>query len=380
LKNDLALKYRPKSYDEFVGNKKIVDELVKRTVDQNFPKACLFISHSGQGKTTLERLYAKSLLCKDIKEGNPCNICEFCKVVDREQTTDYITFYNGGEFGVEQANQLIDKTERKLLGRKGLKKVFVIDEFQSIKSKVAEENLLKVLEKEHDNCYFIFGAMRWDGISKAIKGRVKNATYKLSLNYDEIRDRLIEIVKKEEVEVTKDFANLVITISDNCNNSLRDAIGLLESIIYRNIKTEKELFENFDILSKDSTDEIIRNILIGDIQALRYGINEELYKQINHKLSYLYRYKSGLELNSWQKNQIKDIVNNHLSLEVIENTVNKLNELLKYRYLTDILIENHIIGIVNSNKGNKDGTKEIVVEDKPFENISVGRVKRQVRE
>ena len=379
MKNDLALKYRPKSYDEFVGNKKIVDELKKRTFDQNFPKSVLFIGQTGCGKTSLERIYAKSLLCSSQTEkGFPCNICDYCKVVDKEQTTDYITFYNGGEFGVDQVNQLIDKTERKLLGRKGLKKVFVIDEFQSIKSKVAEENLLKVLEKEHDNCYFIFGAMRWDGISKAIKGRVKNATYKLSLNYDEIRDRLIEIVKKEEVEVTKSFAELVITISDNCNNSLRDAIGLLESIIYRNIKTEKELFDNFDILSKDSTDEIIRNILIGDIQALRYGINEELYKQINHKLSYLYRYKSGLELNSWQKNQIKDIVNDHLNLEVIENTVNKLNELLKYRYLTDILIENHIIGIVNSNKGNKGGTidykREIIVEGKP-----TGRVKRGSR-
>ncbi len=161
---------------------------------------------------------------------------------------------------------------------------------------------------------------------------------------------------------------------DNCNSSLRDAIGLLESIIYRNIKTEKELFENFDILSKDSTDEIVRNILLGDIQALKYGVNEELYKQINWKLSYLYRYRSGLDLNRWEMNQIKDIANTNLPFDILSSTVEGLNELLKYRYLTDVLIENCIIGIVNSNNSSLQGSTKLE------KTVLPGRVKRQPRD
>lgn len=348
--SNLALKYRPKIYKDFIGNKKIVEELQKRTIDNNFSKIALFLGETGTGKTTLERIYAKSLICQNLKDGEPCNDCSYCKVVDREQTTEYIHFYNGGEFGTDTVSQLIDKTEKKILGVTKAKKVFVIDELQSIKSKIAEEKLLKVLEKEYDNCYFIFGAMRWDGISKALKGRAKNATYKLKLNSDEILSRLIYIAKQEGIENTKENANLLITIADNCNGSLRDGIGLLESIIYRGIKTSEELFEEFDLLSKDNINKIIENLLLGKIEAIEFGITEDLYKQISQKMSIIYRKMNGLKLNWWQNNQIQGINSSPEFEYTVQNTIEKLNELYKYRYIADILIENYFISIVNSNK------------------------------
>ena len=120
----LSLKYRAKTFDEIAGNEKTVNDLRNRSKKQHFSKVVLFTGVSGSGKTTLTRIYTKSLLCKDIDEnGNPCNKCTYCNIVDTEINTEYINFYDGGSFGVKEAEQVKELTSKKILGNRDQKKI-----------------------------------------------------------------------------------------------------------------------------------------------------------------------------------------------------------------------------------------------------------------
>jgi len=360
--SSLALKYRPKIFKEVRGNSKVTKELQKRSLDNNFPKVVLFLGATGSGKTTCHQIYLKSLLCENKdKQGNPCNICQHCKSVDIGMNTEYLSLFDGGSFGVAEADIVIEKTFKKILGAKNQKKIFVIDELQSIKSREAEEKLLKIFEREWDNCYFVLSAMRWDKLNKALKNR--SVAYNIMLHPSEILEYITYIAEQEKASIKNlDKVKLLLpAISNVSNGSMRQAISYLERIIYSEIEAPEELVKELNILVDAEVNLIINNLLKGNINVLKATITEDTLEQIEKKLLLMYKGSAGLKLGAWESSQLNGI--DKFDISVIEQTMSGLNELRKYTYKDYQLIQFTITNLILKNKKNN----EVVIERKPRE-------------
>ena len=88
---NLAQKLRPMTFDDVVGHEKTIKELKKRCKEQSFPQVIFLIGNTGTGKTTLQRIIAKSMLCLDkTEEGYGCGICKTCEAIDNEKPLELI--------------------------------------------------------------------------------------------------------------------------------------------------------------------------------------------------------------------------------------------------------------------------------------------------
>ncbi len=342
--NQFSLKYRPIIFDEIFGHEKIILDLKNRSKNNDFPKVSLFTGITGTGKTTLFKILTKVILCENKEEGNPCNKCISCKAIDEEKPLENVTMLNASNLGIEEMRDLALTSSRKIFG--GKKKIIIIDELQEIASKKAQKNILTLLEKQNNNTYFILGAMDSSKLDRAIINR--SVRYHLLLSIVDIRNCLVSIITKEKIKPTTEIANMITTIAENCENSLRTAISMLERVIYSNIETEQELLNELGIISNTKLNELVNAMLLGDNIALDLDINENVLEQIKEKLLYIYKSNNKIKLLPYQKANISSIFK--VADNIVVNTIEILNELNNFKYLNKTIIEFQLLKIILSNK------------------------------
>jgi DNA polymerase III delta prime subunit len=324
-------------YDEIIDKNNITDE--KLVYDFVVPEFHNFYSNGMiSHNTTLQYIYIKSLLCENPKNGNCCNECKTCKAIDADSPLEQLTTYNGSNIGVDEMRQLQERASRKILGLKNIK-IFQIDEMQEISTSKAQKNILKLLEKTSDNTHFVLGTMNKTKIDAAILNRA--IVYNLSLEISDIRNYLVNIIKKENIVVTPELAKMVIAITNNCNSSMRTAISYLERVVYSEITTEEELYKELGIMSEESINNFINGLLKGDIQIIKIKPDQNLLEQIKTKLVWLFEYYNGLELSQWQKGQLNGI--EKTSVNKIEIILSTLQELMLLPYLSPAIIEFQLV-------------------------------------
>ena len=153
----LARKYRPRSFDEMVGQEHVVQALANALTQQRLHHAYLFTGTRGVGKTTVSRILAKSLNCTgaDGQGGitaQPCGVCDACRDIDAGRFVDYVELDAASNRGVEEISQLLDQAVYKpVLGRF---KVYMIDEVHML-SNTAFNAMLKTLEEPPPHVKFI---------------------------------------------------------------------------------------------------------------------------------------------------------------------------------------------------------------------------------
>lgn len=377
---NLFLKYAPQTFKDVVGQETTVKELSKRAIDKNFPQCIYFTGYTGTGKTVLSRIVSKSLLCKNLdKEGNPCNTCPTCIAIHNGQKLLNYFEENGSNCNIDRMREIEEMSQKKIMLADSNIKVFYIDEIQEIasKSKEAMKNLLKLLEKPSKNNYFILGSMDDSNIPEAVRNRC--VTYKLkNLTVDQISERLAYICKSENIEIDSvEKANVLLSISENSQGSLRTAISQLERVIYSEIWDEKKLVDELELYSNEYSNSIITNLLCGKfIKEDKYDISKKLVDTIIQKLNILYKSECGISINGYEKSLInkiglpfKDSKNNKI---VIESSLNCFYDLLKYNYTTPALME---YTLLHSKSTNKE-IIEVLNEDKPVE---IPRAERKPR-
>jgi len=366
---NLFQKYRPPSFQDVVGHEVQVKEFIKRAKDKNFPQCIYITGYTGTGKTVLSRIIAKCLLCRKLdSEGNPCNSCKECEAINNEQRILNYFEENGSNFNIDRAREVEELSQKKIMMSDSSIKVFYIDEIQEIasKSKEALKNLLKLLEKPSKNNYFILGSMDDSSIPEAVRNRC--VTYKLKLlTPEQIAERLLYICNQEKIEIdTEEKANVILTISENSQGSLRTAISYLERVIYSDIWKETQVIEELELFSSAQINQIISETLCSQFKSEKV-FNKSLLDTIIYRLVMLYKYLVKVELTPYQLSIIKNIglpsKNERENIKVIENTLSKLYELYRYTYLTQPLIDYVIINIKVSNE--ELCNKEIRIERAP---------------
>ncbi len=275
----LALKYRPQTFDQLVGQKVISQSIYNSIKNNKIPNAYMFLGIRGSGKTSTARIVAKALNCENGVE-NLCkkDFCQSCKSIIEGNNIDILEIDAASKTSVDDVRELIEFSRYKPSTAKY--KIFICDEVHMF-SKSAFAALLKTLEEPPPYLKFIFASTDVKKIPVTIISRCQR--YDLSrVNSNELFNYLDKIKGYEKGNISDDAIKLIVKLSEG---SVRDSLSLLDrAMLVANegkeldLKTAQKIFGYFE---KSIIIELIQFILEGnEVKTL------EVYRKI---------YKSGVE-------------------------------------------------------------------------------------
>src|SRR5512133_2588315 len=222
----LYRKYRPKGWDEVVGQGHVVQTLRNAIAADRVGHAYLFAGPRGTGKTTLARLLAKAVNCQaDETASRPCNQCEHCKAVNENRFMDLIEIDAASNTGVEDIRELRDKIN--FSPSQGTYKVYIIDEVHMLSTQ-AFNALLKTLEEPPPHAIFILATTEIHKIPATVLSRCQRHEFR-RVPLGEITRRLNEICKSEGIEADPEALN---TVAGKSSCGVRDAISLRDQLAF----------------------------------------------------------------------------------------------------------------------------------------------------
>ncbi|MDA7573507.1 DNA polymerase III subunit gamma/tau [Candidatus Pelagibacter sp.] len=339
----LALKYRPQTFDDLIGQDVVAETIVNSIKANKVPNAYLFTGIRGIGKTTIARIVAKSLNCSngidDICKDDPC---ENCRGISNSNHIDVLEMDAASKTGVDDVRDLIEFSRYGPTTAKY--KIFIIDEVHML-SKQAFNALLKTLEEPPEYLKFIFATTEIKKIPITVVSRCQR--FDLSrIKSLELLDFIKKIKDKENGNVSDDALKLIVKISEG---SVRDALSLLDRGLLT-LEKDKELDlpsaqKIFGYFDKSQLITIFQLIFEGKETEL-LKIYKEIYNQgiepkifINDFLELLYYFKNieslnidstNFSLNDEEFNKIKELsskIDNKTLILFWQFTIKTLEEL-----------------------------------------------------
>lgn len=274
----LANKWRPKNFSEIVEQKYIIRALKNSLINNNIHHSYIFSGTRGIGKTTIARLFAKSLNCINfIKKINfPCNNCIICKEIDNNNFIDLIEVDAASKTRIEDIREILDQIQ--YLPVKGNFKIYLIDEAHML-SKYSFNALLKNLEEPPPHVKFFLATTEPNKIPITILSRCIQFNLK-PLNIKKIFLHLKFILNHENIQSEEKALYL---IARNSHGSMRDAITLLEQAIAikKAIITTQDIEEMIGGCNENEILDLILNIINNNGVKLMKLINQILIDNVD---------------------------------------------------------------------------------------------------
>jgi len=224
----LARKYRPHKFEELVGQRHTIKTLVNALDNNNLHHGFLFTGTRGVGKTTIARIFAKSLNCEKGVSSKPCGKCATCQEIDQGRSLDLIELDAASHTKVDEMREILENAQ--YLPTKNLYKIYLVDEAHML-SKSSFNALLKTLEEPPEHIKFLLATTEPKKLPITILSRCLQFNLN-KLSHDEIFNHLKFIMDSEGLKFED---NALSKIADLGNGSMRDALSLLDqSISYGN--------------------------------------------------------------------------------------------------------------------------------------------------
>ena len=275
----LALKYRPKNFNELIGQDIAVETIKNSILSKNLPNAYLLSGIRGVGKTTTARLIAQAINCKkNFIQGEKCNPGEYCscKEINEFKNLDVIEIDGAQHTGVDSTKELIASC---MYAPTTVKyKVIIADEFQML-SKSSFAALLKTLEEPPPHLKFVFCTTEVKKIPITIISRCQ----RFDLHRVSIKDLLENLNKISKIENGKISEGALILIAKAAEGSVRDSLSLLDRALVSQDIEEKEIDETYirkmlGLADKSKLLRLLNFIFQGNqkesLESLRELINE----------------------------------------------------------------------------------------------------------
>lgn len=220
----LARKWRPKSFDDVIGQEYIIQALRNAVESGRVAHALIFSGPRGIGKTTTARIIAMCLNCSDGPTTSPCKTCNYCKEIAEGKSLDVIEIDAASHTGVKDIREIIENI--KYLPSSGKTKVYIIDETHML-SQSAFNALLKTLEEPPSHVKFILATTEIHKIPITILSRCQRYDFK-KVSTDKIKERIHHVTSSEGIKISDETLYMIAQESDG---SIRDALSLLDQII-----------------------------------------------------------------------------------------------------------------------------------------------------
>jgi DNA polymerase III subunit gamma/tau len=413
----LALKYRPQTFDDLIGQDVVAETILNSIKANKVPNAYLFTGIRGIGKTTTARIVAKSLNCSN-ENDKICNddLCENCEAISNSNHIDVLEMDAASKTGVDDVRDLIEFSRYGPTTAKY--KIFIIDEVHML-SKQAFNALLKTLEEPPEYLKFIFATTEIKKIPITVVSRCQR--------FDLSRIKSLELFKfikkikdKENGNASDDALKLIVKISEG---SVRDALSLLDRALLTLDKDKEldlssaqkifgyydksQLINLFKLIFEGKETDVLNNYR----EIYNQGIEPKTF--INDFLELLYYFKNieflnmegtNFSLNDEEFNKIKEIsknINNQSLILFWQFTIKTLEELeivsnqhlsiemflIRLIYLKDIKDKSIASSefasstkeIINQKSLSKGG-KSLFIKEEKIEAEAIGQMKNIIQE
>ena len=339
----LALKYRPQVFEDLIGQEIVAQTIFNSLKLNKVPNAYLFNGIRGVGKTTIARIVAKALNCKNgIEKLCKNNFCENCEAIANSNHIDVLEMDAASKTGVDDVRDLIEFSRYPPNTAKF--KIFIVDEVHQM-SKAAFNALLKTLEEPPDYLKFIFATTEIKKIPVTVVSRCQR--FDLSrVKSKELFEYIKKIKDLEKGKVTDEVLKLIVKISEG---SVRDALSLLDRALISKSDGQELDFKNaqkiFGYFDKSSLIELFKNLFEGNeenvIRIYRSiydkGVEPKIF--LNDFLELLYYFKNisslklegtNFSLNDEEFKQISELaaaVNSETMMLFWQFTIKTMDEL-----------------------------------------------------
>ncbi len=220
----LARKWRPQQFAEMVGQRHVLKALVNALDHQRLHHAYLFTGTRGVGKTTLARLFAKSLNCEEGVSASPCGVCSSCVEIAENRFIDLIEVDAASRTKVEDTRELLENVQ--YAPTRGRYKVYLIDEVHML-SNHSFNALLKTLEEPPPHVKFLLATTDPQKLPVTVLSRCLQFNLK-SMTPEMVVDHLRDILQKEQVTF-EDSA--LLHLGKAAQGSMRDALSLTDQAV-----------------------------------------------------------------------------------------------------------------------------------------------------
>lgn len=260
----LALKYRPKNFDELIGQEAVSKSLIHALDEGRISHAYLFSGLRGSGKTSSARIFSKALVCEKGPTSRPCEVCPQCVMANESRHMDIIEMDAASHRKIDDIRELIEQT--KYAPAMARYKIFIIDEVHML-TKEAFNALLKTLEEPPGYVKFILATTDPLKLPTTVLSRTQHFRFKQISKYSIVK-HLEFILSKEGVSYEKEALEI---LARSGGGSLRDTLTLLDqAIIYgANNVTANGVASMLGLLDPDKIEDIITHILNHDKNAIR---------------------------------------------------------------------------------------------------------------
>jgi DNA polymerase-3 subunit gamma/tau len=238
-----ARKYRPDTFKSVVGQASITDTLINSISNQKLAHAYLFCGPRGVGKTTCARIFAKTINCTHIQNGEACNECESCLSFDKGISMNIHEMDAASNNSVEDIRQLIEQV--RILPQMGQYSVYIIDEIHML-SAAAFNAFLKTLEEPPAHAIFIMATTERHKILPTILSRCQIFDFN-RIQVSDISKHLEYVAQNEEIKYEEEALNI---IANKADGGMRDALSIFDQIssFSEGNITYQSVIENLNVL------------------------------------------------------------------------------------------------------------------------------------
>ena len=339
----LYRKYRPTNFDEVVGQTHIIQTLKNAIVQNRIAHAYLFCGPRGTGKTSIAKIFAKTLNCTNNQDA-PCGVCENCKMAANGSHPDIIEIDAASNNGVDEVRNRIDKV--KYAPMQGKYKIYIIDEVHMMTSG-AFNALLKTIEEPPAHVIFIFATTEPNKVLPTIISRCQRFDFnKVSMH--DIKYRLSVVCKNEGIEIDENGLTLIAQLADG---GMRDALSILDQCVaYCSSHIDvNDIRKIYGVVTSEDIGKLFYSVYKKDVDSFVKNIQKYSDMGMDIKrltADFIHMLKDSLILDYSENSTLvsdmnKDMIRKYFKLAPINFRIKCMEELIdtynKYTYASNAL-------------------------------------------